>query len=286
MVEGMGKGGEHFEDTESPAEMAQGSRENGANAETAAGSKVDFRIALGVVAENDFAGADAVGGDAGIGLETDAKVWSGASGTSAANDFCAVAQGDGCTAGAGESLSALGDDAYGRFEVDGLGLDFGVANQNVPWRGNRCCVDGAGVMTRRSHHGKRRRDAIARGWSGHGTKKFANQAIEFGVGNEMSGLLIAEGSAENAGEAQDGAASAGKAMGSIVFADQLTLNAKHRSLQFDEADVLMGEPFCHGARFCFLPVKKIETKCLCEVEKVPQMVPAVDNIIGSIADVS
>ncbi|MGC1536763.1 MAG: hypothetical protein WA795_12725, partial [Candidatus Sulfotelmatobacter sp.] len=37
---------------------------------------------------------------------------------------------------------------------------------------------------------------------GDGTKQIANQTVEFGIGDEVSGLLVAKGSAENAGKTE------------------------------------------------------------------------------------
>ncbi len=67
--------------------MPQRGDENGADTQAAATGEIDTRIALGIVAEHDLSGAYALGGDADIGLQTNAKIGSAASGAGPANDF-------------------------------------------------------------------------------------------------------------------------------------------------------------------------------------------------------
>ena len=61
VIEGVRSAGENFEYAQCSAEMSQRRHQNGARAESAATGKIDKRIALGVVAKHDFAGADAIG---------------------------------------------------------------------------------------------------------------------------------------------------------------------------------------------------------------------------------
>jgi hypothetical protein len=117
LVEGAGRGGQHFEHTERPAVVAQGRNEDGAHAEAAAAGEVDARVALGIVAEHDFAGAHGFGGDAGFSLQAHAEIGSGASSAGAANDFVAGAQGDRRPGGSGKVLGALRNGADCRLEI-------------------------------------------------------------------------------------------------------------------------------------------------------------------------
>src|SRR6267154_1193428 len=73
-------------------------------------------------------------------------------------------------------------------------------------------------------------------WIGNGTQQIADKAVEFGVGDEMRGLLLPKRSAQNTRQAEQRRISAGQAVRSMVSTDQLTLNAKCRSLQRDEID--------------------------------------------------
>ena len=123
-VKGAGGGGEDFEDSQRAAVVAQGRDQDGAHAETAATGKVDARIALGVVAEHDLAGADSFGGDAGVGLEANAEIGSGASSAGAANDFVPGAKRDGGSGGAGQVLGAFGDGADGGLEIEFRRVNF------------------------------------------------------------------------------------------------------------------------------------------------------------------
>jgi len=67
-------------------------------------------------------------------------------------------------------------------------------------------------------------------------------------------------------------------MGRTVLADQLTLHAKHRSLQFDKTDALPGEPFSHVLELSPEGSEGIETKCGHDAVKVAGLVRAVDNV--------
>ena len=71
-------------------------------------------------------------------------------------------------------------------------------------------------------------------WIGNGAEQVADQAVEFGVGNEVRGLLVAQGAAEHARKTDQRAAAAGQAVGLAVGADQLTLDAECGGLREDE----------------------------------------------------
>ncbi len=119
-----GEDDKDLEDTQRAAVMPQGRDEDGADTETAAAGKIDSRISFGIVTEHDFAGADGFGGNAGIGLQADPEVGSGASGAGAAHDFVAGAQGDGGTGGSGQMLGAFGDGADRGLEIKFCGMNF------------------------------------------------------------------------------------------------------------------------------------------------------------------
>ena len=76
------------------------------------------------MAEHNFSGADGFGGDAGFGLKANAEIGRGAAGAGAAYDFVSGAQGDSCSGGAGQMLSALGDGADGGLEIEFRGMNF------------------------------------------------------------------------------------------------------------------------------------------------------------------
>lgn len=114
----MRRAGENFEDTQSPAEMAQRRGQDGPDSQAVADRYVYMRIILRVMAEHDLASAYAVGGNPGISLETNAQVGRGASGAGPAHHFVALAQGDRCSARARERLRPLGDQAYRGLQVN------------------------------------------------------------------------------------------------------------------------------------------------------------------------
>ena len=67
--------------------MAQRSREDGTYSEPAATREIHARISLGIIAKHNLPGADAIGGDAGIDLQSHSKVRSGTASAGAAHDF-------------------------------------------------------------------------------------------------------------------------------------------------------------------------------------------------------
>ena len=220
--------------------MAQGRYENGTNTEAAAAGEIDARIALGIMTEHDFAGTDGFGGDAGVGLQANAKVRGGASGTSAANDFVASAEGDGGSGGTGKMLGALGDGADRRLEIEFCGMDLDVV-------GNRNRLESGGGMggirdTKLAALREQWDAGVLVGiegiWHRDGAEQVANQAVEFGISDEVRGLLMEERSSKNAGKPDQGMASACEAIRLGAGADQFTLNAKCGGLQRDKRDVL------------------------------------------------
>ena len=73
---------------------------------------------------------------------------------------------------------------------------------------------------------------------GNGTQQIANQIVEFGVGDQVRGLLVAERSTKDARKSEQRMAAAGWANGLAVVADQLALDAERGRLQRDKIDVL------------------------------------------------
>jgi hypothetical protein len=71
------------------------------------------------------------------------------------------------------------------------------------------------------------------------------QVVQFHVGDEMGGLLVAQRSSEHARKTEQGMAAAGQAIRLGVGADQLTLHAESSGLQRDKVDVLKGRAI-HG----------------------------------------
>src|SRR5580692_9569048 len=65
----------------------------------------------------------------------------------------------------------------------------------------------------------------------------------------MGSLLSAQRSSQYPRQAQHGSGATSEAVGSVVFADQLTCDAKHSGLQTEKADVLPGELFFHLSDF-------------------------------------
>src|SRR5580704_1423765 len=91
--------------------MAQRRDQNRADSEALATGEVDAGIAFGVVAQHNFSAAHRFRGNTVVGLQADAKIGRGASGTGAANDFFPGAQSDGGSGGSGKVLGAFGDGA-------------------------------------------------------------------------------------------------------------------------------------------------------------------------------
>ena len=72
---------------------------------------------------------------------------------------------------------------------------------------------------------------------GDGPKQVADKTVEFGIGDEMGGLLVAKSSAQNTGEAEQRRVATGQAGCSAVGADQFALDAKRRRLKRNEVNV-------------------------------------------------
>src|SRR4029077_1873651 len=192
------------------------------------------------VTEHDFAGTDGFGGDASIGLEAHAKIGSGTASTGAANDFVAGAQSDGGPGGTGQMLGAFGDGAD-----RGLEIEFGGVNLDVFGRvdgaesGGRMGRIGQAKLATLGERGHARvffRALEVRHW--YGTKQIAYETVEFGIGDEVRRLLMAERAAKDARESDQCLAAACQAIGTGIRADHFALHAECGGLQGDKVDVL------------------------------------------------
>jgi len=72
----------------------------------------------------------------------------------------------------------------------------------------------------------------------YGAKQVAHEAVEFGVGDEVGGLLVQQRSTEHARQSDQSVASAGQAVRLAIGTDQLTLDTECGGLQRDKTDVL------------------------------------------------
>ncbi len=75
-------------------------------------------------------------------------------------------------------------------------------------------------------------------WVGNSAEQIADEAIEFGIGDEVRGLLVAQRSTEHAREAEQSGIAAGQAIWAAISANQFALNAKCGGLKRDEMNVL------------------------------------------------
>ena len=241
-----GEEDKHFENAQSTAVMAQRRNQNGADTQAAATGQIDARIALGVMAQHDFAGADGFGGDAGVGLQTNAEVGSGTSGAGAADNFVAGAQGDGGSGGTGQMLGAFGDGADGGLQIQFRGMNFGFfarrIRPGIPMPDGRHWPREAGCAWPATACGNDRPRSTTSG-SGTVRSRSRTRLFKFEVGDEMRGLLVQQRSAQHARKAQQGMASARQAIGLAVGADQLALDAKCGGLQRDKINVLKSVPY-------------------------------------------
>ena len=68
--ESIGSGGENLEDAQRPAKMTQRGGQNGTDSQAMARGQIHLRIFLRIMAKHDLAGTDTIGGNPGVGLET------------------------------------------------------------------------------------------------------------------------------------------------------------------------------------------------------------------------
>src|SRR5438552_2559821 len=98
--------------------LAQWRSQNRAHAQPVATDKVNFRIVLSVMAEDDLTTPHALRGNAGIGLQTDAQIGCGTPRACPADYFISPAQTDCRAAGPGQHLRTFRDYADCRLKAD------------------------------------------------------------------------------------------------------------------------------------------------------------------------
>src|SRR5258708_37249160 len=116
-MEGVGRRGENFKHAERPAKMTQRGYQDRAHSQVAAGRQVDSGAEFGVGAQHNFAGADALGGESTIRLQTAANIRSGAPGAGTTNNRVALAQGDSGASGTRQGLGFFRGGAADGFVV-------------------------------------------------------------------------------------------------------------------------------------------------------------------------
>ena len=182
-----------------------------------------------VVTQEHFAGAHAFGGDSAVGLEADAEIGSGAAGAGTADNFISLPQRN-CRAGcASKGLRFFGDDADAGFEIEFAGVN----ERRIECRGPRAVS--AGVANAQMMAGRKIRQQarfLLRLLDfRHGVQERKNDAVEFGIGDKVRGLLATQRSAKDAGKTEHSGAAAGETARRIVRADDFALHAEHRRLQ-------------------------------------------------------
>jgi hypothetical protein len=241
MVKSAGGRGKHLKHAQSAAIVAQRGNQDGAHPEAAATGQVDAGVAFGIIAEHDFAGTHGFSRDSGVGLEANPEVGRGAAGAGAADDFIAGAECDGGSGGTCKVLSPLGYCADGRLQFQLGGADFHLFDGlPVDRRGSKT---GCGMRYVRQAElaavGEGREagtvgkivGAIHGLGIGNGAQKVADETIELGIGDQMSGLLGEQRSPKDSGQAYQGRAATGQAVGAMVGADQLALDTKSGRLK-------------------------------------------------------
>src|SRR5580698_4000663 len=132
-------------------------------------------------------------------------------------------------------------------------------------------------MTSRGSQGcERSGNAVFRSRNRNRAEQLAHQTIQFGVRDQMCGLLSAQRSSQNPRKTKHCRTTTSHAVGGVVLADQLTFNAKHSGLQGEKADVLPGELFFHLSDFLprfFLGERMEKSTCWLCVSEVTGLVP-------------
>ncbi len=75
---------------------------------------------------------------------------------------------------------------------------------------------------------------------GDGAQQIPNQIVEFDVGDQVRGLLVAHRAAEHARKPEQRMAAASQTVGFTVRTDQFALDAECGGLQWDKTNVLKG----------------------------------------------
>ena len=235
LIEGMWFRREYFEDTQGATKLSKRCHQDRTHSEMSARRQIHVAVGFSVVADQNFTCSYTIGGEADIGLQADPYVRSGTPRARPTDDLGAFAQCDRGPGRSGERDSFFGNDVDTRLEVQ-------LTKIGSPT--SRCCgcMDGSALSHTKMMSPEER---VCGGESGftlrldgqnwHCLQKRAYKLIEFGVGDEVSGLLSTEGTAQYTRETEDGVAAAGEAVWSVIFADQFTLNAEDGHLQREKA---------------------------------------------------
>jgi hypothetical protein len=190
------------------------------------------------VAQHNFAGANGFSGDAGVGLQADTEVGGGASGAGAADNFVAGTQSDSGAGSASEMLSTFCDGADGGLKIQFRGANVDLLREMLPGMNGAKTRSGVGCIGDAKLAAKRDRGyasvmisnvrefVVQNVWIGDGAQQITDQTVEFGIGDEVSGLLMAKGSAENAGKTEQRGIAASQAIGPVIGGDEFTLDAE------------------------------------------------------------
>jgi len=142
-------------------------------------------------------------------------------------------------------LGALGDGADGGLEIQlaSVNVDF-FAGADRPESGDG--VRAVGNAKLAAQRGRRHASLIV-GDAGDfavderirdSAEQVADEAIKFGIGDEVGGLLMPKRSTEHAREAEQSCIAAGQAIRAAIGADQFALNTKRGGLKRYEMNVL------------------------------------------------
>jgi hypothetical protein len=133
-------------------------------------------------------------------------------------------------------LGTLGDGADGWFKIKlgGANVDFFSGMHDSDARDRMGCV-GDPQLAAKSGRGHARVMAgnveklpVYDLGIGNRAEQVADETVEFRIGDEMSRLLLAQSSAQNARQAEQRRVATGEAIWPAVGADQLALDAKGR----------------------------------------------------------
>ena len=165
----------------------------------------------------------------GICLQANPEIRGGTARACATHDFISGSQCDSCAGRAGKVLGALRDSTDGGFEIEfrGVDVDF-FSGMHGAKAGNGMGRIGHAKLTAKGNRGQA---SVMIGnvqdlRIGHSTQQVAHQAIEFRIGDEMSGLLAAKRSTKDTGQAQQLGIAAGQAMRPVASTDQFALDAE------------------------------------------------------------
>jgi hypothetical protein len=144
------------------------------------------------VTKHDLAGAHRLGGNSGIGLQTDSEVRGGSAGAGPAHNFFSGPQRHGRSSRARQMLGAFRNGADGGLEIQFRRINLGVFRQmhRLETRDRMCGVGHAklAAQSQRWHAGVVRYVHDVRIWDG--VQQIAYEIIQFNVSDEMRGLMV------------------------------------------------------------------------------------------------